>query len=221
MTFTPFETAAILIVLATLLGYVNYRFVGLQHTIGLTVMGAIASLAVVAADAALPLPIEAAEESLLESIDFSDTLLNGMLSFLLFAGALHVDLGNLLQRKWTVSLLATVGVVIPTLVVGAGFRLATWLLGFEVSWLWCLVFGALISPTDPVAVVGILRSAGTPPVFEAKIAGESLFNDGVGVVLFTILLAAATVVVFSVGVQGTTVGLAASRVLRPEQTALV
>ena len=221
MTFTPFETAAILIVLATLLGYVNYRFVGLQHTIGLTVMGAIASLAVVAADAALPLPLEAAEESLLESIDFSDTLLNGMLSFLLFAGALHVDLGNLLQRKWTVSLLATVGVVIPTLVVGAGFRLATWLLGFEVSWLWCLVFGALISPTDPVAVVGILRSAGTPPVFEAKIAGESLFNDGVGVVLFTILLAAATVVVFSVGVQGTTVGLAASRLLRPEQTALV
>jgi CPA1 family monovalent cation:H+ antiporter len=221
LTFTPFETAAILIVLATLLGYVNYRFVGLQHTIGLTVMGAIASLAVVAADAALPLPLEAAEESLLESIDFSDTLLNGMLSFLLFAGALHVDLGNLLQRKWTVSLLATVGVVIPTLVVGAGFRLATWLLGFEVSWLWCLVFGALISPTDPVAVVGILRSAGTPPVFEAKIAGESLFNDGVGVVLFTILLAAATVVVFSVGVQGTTVGLAASRVLRPEQTALV
>ena len=221
MTFTPFETAAILIVLATFLGYVNYRFVGLQHTIGLTVMGAIASLAVVAADAALPLPLEAAEESLLESIDFSDTLLNGMLSFLLFAGALHVDLGNLLQRKWTVSLLATVGVVISTLVVGAGFRLATWLLGFEVSWLWCLVFGALISPTDPVAVVGILRSAGTPPVFEAKIAGESLFNDGVGVVLFTILLAAATVVVFSVGVQGTTVGLAASRVLRPEQTALV
>ena len=192
MTFTPFETAAILIVLATLLGYVNYRFVGLQHTIGLTVMGAIASLAVVAADAALPLPLEAAEESLLESIDFSDTFLTGMLSFLLFAGALHVDLGNLLQRKWAVSLLATVGVVISTLVVGAGFRLATWLLGFEVSWLWCLVFGALISPTDPVAVVGILGAAGTSPVFEAKIAGESLFNDGVGVVLFTILLAAAT-----------------------------
>jgi len=91
-----------------------------------------------------------------------------------------------------VSLLATVGVVISTLVVGAGFRLATWLLGFEVSWLWCLVFGALISPTDPVAVVGILGAAGTSPVFEAKIAGESLFNDGVGVVLFTILLAAAT-----------------------------
>jgi len=99
LTFTPFETAAILIVLATLLGYVNYRFVGLQHTIGLTVMGAIASLAVVAADAALPLPLEAAEESLLESIDFSDTFLTGMLSFLLFAGALHVDLGNLLQRN--------------------------------------------------------------------------------------------------------------------------
>jgi len=192
VTFTPFEAAAILIVLATLLGYLNYRFVGLPHTIGLTVMGAIASLVVVAASTVLPLPLEAAEKSLLQSIDFSDTLMNGLLSFLLFAGALHVDLDKLLQRKWTVGLLATVGVVVSTVLVGAAFKGIAWLLGIEISLLWCLVFGALISPTDPVAVVGILRSAGTPPIFEAKVVGESLFNDGVGVVVFAILLTAAT-----------------------------
>jgi CPA1 family monovalent cation:H+ antiporter len=192
LTFTPFEAAAILIVLATLLGYLNYRFIGLPHTIGLTVMGAIASLVMVAAGAVLPLPLEATEKSLLQSIDFSDTLMNGLLSFLLFAGALHVDLSKLLQRKWTVGLLATVGVVVSTVLVGAGFKGITWLLGIEISLLWCLVFGALISPTDPVAVVGILRSAGTPPIFEAEIVGESLFNDGIGVVVFAILLTAAT-----------------------------
>jgi CPA1 family monovalent cation:H+ antiporter len=192
LIFNPFETAAILIVLATLLGYLNYRFVGLPHTIGLTVMGALASLAVIAIDAVLPGQLEAAERSLLHSIDFSDTLLNGMLSFLLFAGALHVELSSLLERKWTVGLLATVGVLISTVLIGFGFKVVTLLLGFDVSMMWCLVFGALISPTDPVAVVGILRSAGTPRQFEAKIAGESLFNDGVGVVVFAILLAAAT-----------------------------
>jgi CPA1 family monovalent cation:H+ antiporter len=192
LTFSPFETAAILIVLATLLGYLNHRFIGLPHTIGLTVMGALASLAVVAVDTISPLPIEATERSLLRSIDFSDTLMNGMLSFLLFAGALHVDLGNLLERKWTVGLLATLGVLVSTLLVALGFKLVTWSVGLEVGFLWCLVFGALISPTDPVAVVGILRSAGTPPIFEAKIAGESLFNDGVGVVVFAIQVAAAT-----------------------------
>ena len=192
MTFSPFEAAAILIVLATILGYLNYRFIGLPHTIGLTVMGALASLAVIAIDQISPLSLDEAERSLLRSIDFSDTLLNGLLSFLLFAGALHVNLASLLERKWTVGLLATVGVLLSTALVGAGFKLLSMLLGLEVDLLWCLVFGALISPTDPVAVLGILRSAGTPPAFEAKVAGESLFNDGVGVVVFTILLAAAT-----------------------------
>ncbi len=192
-SFTPFEVAAILIVLATLLGYVNYRFIGLPHTIGLTVTGALAALAVVGIDALLPaLPIEQAERSFLYSIKFSETLLGGLLSFLLFAGALHVDLPRLLERKWTISVLATAGVLSSTVLVGLGFKAVSALLGFEVSLLWCLVFGALISPTDPVAVLGILRSAGVPAAIEAKIGGESLFNDGVGIVLFTILLLAAT-----------------------------
>ena len=192
-SFTPFEVAAVLIVLATLLGYINYRFIGLPHTIGLTVTGALAALAVVGIDALLPaLPIEQAERSFLHSIKFSETLLRGLLSFLLFAGALHVDLPRLLARKWTVTVLATAGVLASTLLVGLGFKAVTLLLGFEVSLLWCLVFGALISPTDPVAVLGILKSAGVPAAIEAKIGGESLFNDGVGIVLFTILILAAT-----------------------------
>jgi hypothetical protein len=108
LALNPFETAAILIVLATILGYINYRFVGLPHTIGLTVIGALASLAVVLADMVLPVPLDEAERSLLASIDFSDPLLNGLLSVLLFAGALHVNLTSLLERKWTVLLLASI-----------------------------------------------------------------------------------------------------------------
>lgn len=192
MIFNPFEAAAILIVLATALGYVNYRFIGLPHTIGLTVMGALASLVVIGVDAALPsTSVEEAERSLIDSIDFSQTLLDGMLSFLLFAGALHVDLSNLLDRKWTIGLMATVGVITSTILVGLGFKTITLLLGLDVDLLWCFVFGALISPTDPVAVLGILKSAGVPQALESKIVGESLFNDGVGIVVFLILLEAA------------------------------
>jgi CPA1 family monovalent cation:H+ antiporter len=109
-----------------------------------------------------------------------------MLSFLLFAGALHIDLGL------TVAILATAGVLTSTILVGFGFEALTGLFGFDVGLLWCLVFGALISPTDPVAVLGILRRAGVPKLLEAKIGGESLFNDGIGIVLFSILLTAAS-----------------------------
>jgi CPA1 family monovalent cation:H+ antiporter len=188
----PFDAAAILVVLAAVLGYLNYRFVKLPQTIGLTVMGALASLGVVGLDALLPaLGLGAEVRGFLVEVDFHAALLEGMLSFLLFAGALHVDLGNLLKRKLAVFLMATVGVLLSTLVVAAGFKATTAVLGVEMPWIWCLVFGALISPTDPVAVMGILKSAKVPPTLEAKVAGESLFNDGVGVVVFSILLAVA------------------------------
>ena len=189
---TPFDTAATLVVLAAVLGYVNYRLIGLPHTIGLTIMGALASLGVVGVDALFPaLGLGQSVRDFVAGLDFADALLNGMLSFLLFAGALHVDLGKLLQRKWVVALMSTGGVVVSTLIIAAGFRLITVWVGFPVPFAWCLVFGALISPTDPVAVMGILKTAKVPPTLEAKVAGESLFNDGVGVVVFTILLAAA------------------------------
>ncbi len=188
----PFDTAAALVVLATVLGYLNYRFVRLPHTIGLTIMGAVASLAVVGTDAVFPgAGLGESVRAFLAGVDFPKVLMEGMLSFLLFAGALHVDLGNLLKGKWAVSVMATVGVVISTLIVGAGFKAVTTLFGTDVPFLWCLVLGALISPTDPVAVMGILKSARVPATLEAKVAGESLFNDGVGVVVFSILLAAA------------------------------
>jgi CPA1 family monovalent cation:H+ antiporter len=192
-SFTPFEVAAILIVLAAALGYLNYRFIGLPHTIGLTVTGAVAALAVVGLDTLWPaLPLEKTEHEFLQSLHFSETLLRGMLSFLLFAGALHIDLGLLLRRRWTVATLATVGVLVSTILVGFGFKAASSLFGFEVSLLWALVFGALISPTDPVAVFGILRRADVPKLLEAEIGGESLFNDGIGIVLFSILMTAAS-----------------------------
>ncbi|MDH3473450.1 MAG: sodium:proton antiporter [Rhodospirillales bacterium] len=186
------DAAAILVVLAAVLGYVNYRLIKLPHTIGLTVMGAVASLGVVAIDAVAPAAgLGQPVRDFLAGIDFSKALMEGMLSFLLFAGALHVDLGNLMQRKWTVLLMATIGVLVSTVLVALGFRLISSAFGLEVPWLWCLVFGALISPTDPVAVMGILKSAKVPATLEAKVAGESLFNDGIGVVVFSILLAGA------------------------------
>jgi CPA1 family monovalent cation:H+ antiporter len=188
----PIDAAALLVVLAAALGYLNYRLIGLPHTIGLMVMGAAASLGVLAVDALLPgAGLGEAARGFLAGIDFHAALMEGMLSFLLFAGALHVDLGHLLARRWAVLAMATVGVVVSTLVAGLGFKLLAVAFGIELPLLWCLVFGALISPTDPVAVLGILKSARVPPSLEAKVAGESLFNDGVGVVVFSILLAAA------------------------------
>ena len=191
-SLTPIDAAAVLVVLAAVFGYVNHRLFKLPHTIGLTIMGALASLAVVAADALIPgfAPGQAVR-GFLRGIDFHAALMEGMLAFLLFAGALHVDLSMLLKRKWPVLVMATAGVMISTVVVGVGFKGITLALGLEVPFIWCLVFGALISPTDPVAVLGILKSAKVPKSLEATVAGESLFNDGVGVVVFSILLATA------------------------------
>jgi CPA1 family monovalent cation:H+ antiporter len=187
-----FDVAAILIVAAAALGYFNHRVLRLPHTIGLTVTGAIASLGLVAVEALYPsLGLGGAVRGLLTKLEFQDVLMEGMLSFLLFAGALHVDIDLLLKRKWTVAAMATVGVLISTIVVAGGLWLLASALGLALPFIWCLVFGALISPTDPVAVLGILKSVRVPPSLEAKIAGESLFNDGIGIVLFAILLGAA------------------------------
>ncbi len=125
---------------------------------------------------------------MLSSFHFETVLINGMLSFLLFAGAVNLDLEALLERKYSVALLATLGVFISTAIVGIGFKEVSNLIGHEVPFAWCLVFGALISPTDPLAVLAILKTLHTPKDIETQIAGESLFNDGMGVVLFTVLL---------------------------------
>ena len=192
MTTGVFELAAVVITLAAAFGYVNHRWLKLPQTIGLVVIALAASLAVIALDAAIPgLGFRAAMRSAVDRIDLHETLMKGLLSFLLFAGALHVDLDDLIRRKWAIGSLATVGVLISTFIVGYSTYLVAGMIGAEIPLIWCLVFGALISPTDPVAVLGILKTLHVPEPLEAKIAGESLFNDGVGVVVFTIMVAIA------------------------------
>jgi CPA1 family monovalent cation:H+ antiporter len=117
--------------------------------------------------------------------------MKGMLAFLLFAGALHVDMKFLASEKWAIGSMATIGVLMSTFIVGTGFYYLAQLFGAEIPYIWALVFGALISPTDPVAVLSVLKTVSMPHSLEAKIAGESLFNDGVGVVVFSIILAIA------------------------------
>ena len=188
-----FDISAIVLTLAAVFGYLNHRWLRLPLTIGLVVIALAVSVSVVLLDLFLDtLQFERPIKAVLEKIDFDDTLMKGMLSFLLFAGALHVDLDDLLSRKWAIGIMATAGVLLSTFIVGYAVFLLAGQVGVPIPLPWCLVFGALISPTDPVAVMGILKTIKVPQSLEAKIAGESLFNDGVGVVVFTIMVAIAT-----------------------------
>jgi len=191
-SLSAFDAAAIVVVIAAVLSYCNHRFIRLPHVIGLTVMGAGTSVILILIDEFVPgTAISDMVEAFLTRIDFSQTLMQGMLSFLLFAGALHVDSAELHKGWFAVLLLSTLGVLISTIIVGGAFFLLTGAMGIAIPFIWCLVFGALISPTDPVSVLGILKRFAVPPALQATVAGESLFNDGVGVVVFTILLSAA------------------------------
>lgn len=184
-----FNLIALVVTLAAVFGWVNHRWLRLPHTIGLVLIALVVSVALLGVDAVVPAAgIEGAVRGVLDAIEFEDTLMRGMLSFLLFAGALHVDLHQLLEKKWVILTMATVGIVISTVLVAFGAFFALRLAGIDVPLSYCFVFGALISPTDPIAVLGILKNANVPESLQAKIAGESLFNDGVGIVLFTILV---------------------------------
>lgn len=189
---TLFDIIAVLLGLSALFGYINHRFLRLPHTIGLVVIALVASGAIVLADFLMPhFGIGQLVTHNIKQIDFYDTVMNGMLSALLFAGAVHVDLEELAARKWVIGLMASVGVVTSTFIIGTAMWFVMNGLGVEIPFIWALVFGALISPTDPVAVLGILKTVRVPRLLEAKIAGESLFNDGVGVVVFAIVVAIA------------------------------
>ncbi len=183
------DIAALCLVATALLTYANHRWIRLPTTIGVMVIAMGISLVIVLLDwFGLDSGVRQYEEAFLRSIDFTDVLMQGMLSFLLFAGAMHIDLAALRRYRWQVGSLAVAGTVLSTAVVGFGMWLVLPLTGVQLPLLYCLLFGALISPTDPIAVMGILKSAQAPKTLELVIAGESLFNDGVGVVLFSLLL---------------------------------
>jgi len=179
-----FDLLSVVLVFAALTAWVNCRFLGLPTTIGVMVLALVVScLGVLVAPPAL----REATRALLERMDFAHALLDVLLAFLLFAGALHVKIDRLYEHKWIIGGLATVGVLASTFLVGGLIHLTLPLLGLEASWIECLVFGALISPTDPIAVLSILKGTGAPKSLEVKIAGESLFNDGIGVVVFLVI----------------------------------
>ena len=187
-----FTAIGAVITLAAVFGYLNHRFLRLPPTTGLVVIALVASLGTIGIDAVVPsLGIGDAVRAAILGIDFHEVLMKGMLSFLLFAGALHVNLGDLLSRKWAIGSMATVGVVLSTFMVGFAVYGIAQALALPLSLIYCLVFGALIAPTDPVAVLGILKTVKVPASLQAEIAGESLFNDGVGVVVFIIMAAIA------------------------------
>ncbi len=179
-----FELLALTLALAALTAWLNVRFLKLPTTIGVMVLAlAFSGLTVLIA----PESLEQQTRDLLVRMDFAHTLLDVLLAFLLFAGAMHIKLDRLYRHKWIIGGLATVGVLVSTFLVGGLLWAALPLLGLEVRWIECLVFGALISPTDPIAVLAILKGAKAPKSLETKIAGESLFNDGIGVVVFLVI----------------------------------
>lgn len=183
---TIFQIIAILITLTAVFSYLNYRYIKLPATIGVMLIALLGSLALIGFSFINPWMLEEAE-GLLAQIDFDETLMHGMLSFLLFAGALHIDLKDLSKQKGVIASMAFIGLGISVLVFGTLIYYVLGWLGLELSYVWCLLFGALISPTDPVAVIGILKQAKVPKSLETQIAGESLFNDGIGVVAFIVL----------------------------------
>lgn len=195
-----FQILTLLIVISALFGYINVRFFKLPTTIGLMIMALVFSLAMILAQFINPDLTHLARE-LITKIDFTSVLMDVMLSFLLFAGALHTNVGMIRQEKRSIGLFALIGVLISTFVIGTGIFYLSKFLNHQIDFVYCLLFGSLISPTDPIAVLGILTKSNIPKKIEINIVGESLFNDGVGVVIFFTILEIARL-----GVANVTVG---------------
>ncbi len=187
------EISAICLVLTALLAYFNHRFIHLPITIGVMASALLLSVSIILLKLiGIDHGLHQQVEMMLRSIDFSNVLMQGMLSLLLFAGALHVDLSELKSYRWQVGGLSIFSTLFSTFIVGLGAWYALPWFGIELPLIYCLLFGALISPTDPIAVMGILKTAGVPKNLELVISGESLFNDGVGVVIFSLLIGVLT-----------------------------
>lgn len=182
------EVSAIFLSITALLAYVNHRFIGLPTTIGVMVISIVISIVAILLGVLGFDQLINYEVSFLDQLDFTEILLDGMLSMLLFAGALHVNVKDLRRYKLPIGILAFIGTLLSTAMIAAALYYLLPVLDLKLPFIWCLLFGALISPTDPIAVMGILESAGAPKSIETVIAGESLFNDGIGVVVFVLLL---------------------------------
>ena len=182
-----FTIVSAVITVVALSGYANYKLVHLPDTIGITAVALIISVATVAVGQVVP-QVTAWGQLAVRGLDFPSLVFHGLLGPLLFAGSLHVDVAGLARARWLVVVLATAGVVISTVLVGFAFFYAAGYFGMPLTLLESFIFGALISPTDPIAALGLLSKAGVPPSLLTKITGEALFNDGTGVVLFVVLL---------------------------------
>ncbi|WP_341227231.1 sodium:proton antiporter [uncultured Arcticibacterium sp.] len=182
-----FKILTMLVVISALFGYINVRFLKLPTTIGLMIMALVFSLIMILLQFIYPDLVHYARDIMAE-IDFTTVLMDVMLSFLLFAGALHTNVGMIKQEKGTIGMFALVGVFISTFLIGGAVYYLSMALGLHTDLVYCLLFGALISPTDPIAVLGIMTKANVPKKIEINIVGESLFNDGVGVVIFFTIL---------------------------------
>ncbi len=189
MVMSLFDIISILVTLAAVFAFINHKLLKLPTTVGLMLLAMLHSVALLLIDWFVPgADMLSPAETLVGSIDFDQTLMQGMLGYLLFAGALHVNLNDLKKQTTVIALLATIGVLATTFIVGGLTYVITGWLGIEVRFIYCLIFGSIVAPTDPIAVLGIFKSLGAPKSLETKIAGESLFNDGVGVVVFIALL---------------------------------
>ena len=185
---TTLQIAALLVSLSAVLAYLNARFVKLPSQIGMLAIALAGSLVVVALDA-LGLIDASSLQQIVSQADFGHTLLHGMLGLLLFAGALHINIDELAQERWSIVALSLGATLLSTVLVGVSIFGVLFLLGKNIGLLNAMLFGALISPTDPIAVLGLLKTSKVPRALAVQISGESLFNDGIGVVLFTVLLA--------------------------------
>lgn len=188
---SPLELVGALAAVVALLGFINHRFIGLPDTLGIMAAGSLFALVLAIVGRHVP-PVVHWAQNVASHIDFTEIVFQGLLGVLLFAGSLHTNIADLAKRRTRVMLLATLGVAISTLAVGIGAYGVLHLLGVHVALQYCLLFGALISPTDPIAVLGMLKNIGAPKSLETDIAGESLFNDGTGVVAFLFMLGIVT-----------------------------
>ena len=179
---------SVLIVLASFFAYLNIRFLKLPSTIGVMIIAMIVSIFLVVFGHIIPNTTLTRFSKLIAEFDFTEVLMGAMLNFLLFAGAIHINLKDLREQRGPIMVFSTISVIISTFAVGTIVYYVIPFVGVTVPFIYCLLFGALISPTDPIAVLSILKEAKVPKSLETKIAGESLFNDGVAVVVFAVIL---------------------------------